>query len=284
MAESVDDFIAGWASGAAAVIATQPLDMVITRLQSTSAKVAAPASLSALWRGVTPLVLGQPINNALMFIGYGAGTRMAERSGVSPDNLVPIFVAGCIGGFAQSFIQSPVELLKVRLQLAEAGAGASARVSMREVLAELAPGGLSAAIPPLLSRGLGATLWRDVLPHGVWFASYDLAKAKLRPEGASKDAPLSVPSQLSAGAFAATAAWLVGYPFDVLKTRCQMAGGEVTLSAAASTLHAEGGIGAFYRGLVLKLCRAIPMSAIGFMTYEYGIRELGRLRGTADRV
>ena len=34
--------------------------------------------------------------------------------------------------------------------------------------------------------------------------------------------PLSTPSQLAAGSAAAIAAWLVGYPADVLKTRCQM--------------------------------------------------------------
>jgi len=70
------------------------------------------------------------------------------------------------------------------------------------------------------------------------------------------------------GAFAAAVAWMVGYPFDVIKTRCQMAGSAGTLLGAARTLFAEGGVSAFYVGLSLKLARAIPMSAINFLAYE----------------
>merc|ERR1719223_1818556 len=117
---------------------------------------------------------------------------------------------------------------------------------------------------------MAATLWRDVLPHGVWFASYDLAKNYLQKRQAAGAAPPTLPvvSQLGAGAFAATMAWLVGYPFDVIKTRCQMAGATGTLRSATATLFAEGGIAAFYTGLSLKLARAVPMSAINFLAYE----------------
>lgn len=216
-----------------------------------------------MWRGMGPLLAVQPISNALMFVGYGAGKSYAERNG--GDALLPVFFGGCAGGFAQSLAQSPAELLKVRMQLS----GHTHTPSARSLIYE---GGLS--------RGLAATLWRDVLPHGVWFASYDLAKTHLQQRyaasaptavdatAAAAPPPLPVASQLSAGAFAATVAWLVGYPFDVIKTRCQMAGSSGTLIGAARGLLAEGGISAFYVGLSLKLARAVPMSAINFLAYE----------------
>jgi hypothetical protein len=53
--------------------------------------------------------------NALLFAGYGAGLQWSERSretGTTPP-LWHVFVGGCAGGFAQSFLASPVELLKV---------------------------------------------------------------------------------------------------------------------------------------------------------------------------
>ena len=34
----------------------------------------------------------------------------------------------------------------------------------------------------------------------------------------------------------------------------------------------------FYRGLGLKLCRAVPMNAIGFLVYEETMRLLQRMR------
>ena len=82
MAESVDDFLAGWASGAVALVVTQPLDLFITRLQSggAAAKAAAASSPAVLWRGTWPVLLVQPVNSALLFLGYGEGVRWAEAA------------------------------------------------------------------------------------------------------------------------------------------------------------------------------------------------------------
>jgi len=74
------------------------------------------------------------------------------------------------------------------------------------------------------------------IQHGVWFVAYDWAKRHLTdlaaargagagtgdpgdPVGAPPPAPAAVP--VVAGAFAATMAWGVGYPFDTIKTRIQ---------------------------------------------------------------
>ena len=136
---------------------------------------------------------------------------------------------------------------------------------------------------PALWRGLGATLGRDGVPHGVWFATYEFSKQRLEARhfdsaAATEPAPPIVP--ISSGAIAATAAWGVGYPFDVIKTRIQgVAGGErVGVNAMARRLLAEAGghYGrAFYTGFGLKLLRAVPMSAIGFYAYEEAKTMLG---------
>jgi len=81
------------------------------------------------------------------------------------------------------------------------------------------------------------------------------------------------------GAFAATAAWGVGYPFDIIKTRVQAldsaAAGSLErrspsmMSACRSLLReAKGDYRVFYRGIGLKLMRAVPMNALGFFVYE----------------
>ena len=91
-------------SGATATLATQPVDLVITRLQAGTARsisgAIASEPLTAMWRGMGPLLAVQPISNALMFVGYGAGKNYAERNGGS--SLLPVFFGGCAGGFAQS--------------------------------------------------------------------------------------------------------------------------------------------------------------------------------------
>lgn len=117
----------------------------------------------------------------------------------------------------QSFIMSPVELVKVRLQLAEGAAlsavGAGASGSGGGAFA-LASGVVrSFGLSGLLSKGLGATMGRDVLPHGVWFATYEWCKQGFsRREGVKTldNGTLNVGAQLASGGIAATAAWLVG--------------------------------------------------------------------------
>ena len=131
-------------------------------------------------------------------------------------------------------------------------------------------------------RGLGATLLRDGMPHGVWFASYEYSKTELTAyrsstSGDGKSSPeddVAVP--MLSGAFAAAVAWGVGYPFDLIKTRIQ-AGSTKGIWATAQEIVAESGgrpVQALYQGFSLKLFRAIPASAIGFLTYETAAKLL----------
>lgn len=263
---------------------------MLTRLQSGAAvngPIAATEAagglrgLLGMWRGIMPLAATLPVNNAMLMYGYGVGKSFAARENdqTSSSSLLPVFLGGCAGGFVQSFLQSPVELLKVRLQLAALGEAPSTGALTLQLLR-----------PATATAGLNATLLRDVVPHGVWFTAYEWSKVELerreaagRPRGAAAAAgevPLSTPSQLAAGSFAAIAAWVVGYPADLLKTRCQMEGGPPNLSAAARAVYAEGGWSAFYAGLGLKLLRAVPMSAVGFFAYEHTMALLQQRRLT----
>ena len=130
MAENTADFVAGWASGAVATLMTQPVDLVITRLQAGTARSISGAisaePLTALWRGMGPLLAVQPISNALMFVGYGAGKSYAERNQLSGGSaLLPVFLGGCAGGAAQSLAQSPAECRKLAPGLPKAPAVAA---------------------------------------------------------------------------------------------------------------------------------------------------------------
>ena len=47
MAENTADFVAGWASGAVATLCTQPVDLVITRLQAGASGSRTPRASNA---------------------------------------------------------------------------------------------------------------------------------------------------------------------------------------------------------------------------------------------
>lgn len=324
LSDSWIDFVAGWWSGATAVLACQPMDTILTRYQaglggipesgnsngqahaSCSAtrvvvggrKVASstqgesvlswlrrssiakaltrPATTGwrALWHGSYPMIGSVPMQNALLMGGYGLGQRHSET--YAPHHrLTAIFVGGCTGGILQSFLMSPVELMKVSQQCS----GTSIMVASKDVVWNIHHSS------SIAWRGLGATLLRDGIPHGVWFVTYEVTKQQLQVIQNGDDELLIdplVPKRsrvwipLISGAVAATVAWIVGYPADLIKTRIQSS------STSKPSLHrgicetariliqeANGRVLAgLYKGFGLKLLRAIPASMIGFTTYE----------------
>jgi solute carrier family 25 carnitine/acylcarnitine transporter 20/29 len=313
------DFLAGWFSGAAAVVVCQPVDTILTRMQAgvvvgsstgsssgnagTVSAVAhsrtllETAGITALWRGSSPMITAVPLQNALLMGGYGVGQKYAEQ--YAPQHkLAAVFVGGSTGGFLQSFLMSPVEFIKVSQQCAGSAAGSTstgattAKQAVWKLLTESNAG--------VWRRGLGATLLRDGLPHGVWFTTYEVTKRELTAYYASvrEEAHMlnnmnnsqssisteteSVEEQvlvpLVAGAWAATAAWTVGYPADLIKTRIQVGSSQGIIGTARLLIQESGGsvVAGLYRGFGLKLVRSVPASMIGFSVYEYVKKHIER--------
>eukprot|EP00522_Entomoneis_paludosa_P012384 CAMPEP_0172457714 /NCGR_PEP_ID=MMETSP1065-20121228/23753_1 /TAXON_ID=265537 /ORGANISM="Amphiprora paludosa, Strain CCMP125" /LENGTH=279 /DNA_ID=CAMNT_0013211601 /DNA_START=131 /DNA_END=967 /DNA_ORIENTATION=+ len=267
------DFVAGWCSGAAAVLALQPVDTVLTRWQagltvqtqgagvggavfvrSMAKSLTETSGFVALWRGSSPMIGAVPIQNALLMGGYGVGQKYSEA--YAPNHrIAAIFIGGCTGGVLQSFLMSPVELVKVSQQCA----GKSLTAASSEVAWNI--------YHSTAWRGLGATLLRDGIPHGIWFAAYEFSKDGLK-ENVTED-PVLVP--LTSGAIAATVAWAVGYPADLIKTRIQASTTPVGIMDTARQIIKESNgrvIAGLYQGFGLKLVRSVPASMIGFTTYE----------------
>jgi len=276
----------------------------------------------SLWRGSSPMIGAVPIQNALLMGGYGFGKRYASENDASNGNginnsssnanananangsLLPVFVGGCVGGVLQSFFMSPVEWIKVNQQTAlgttngNAGASSSSSSVLRKFVQHRGA---------LWNRGLAATLLRDGIPHGVWFASYECCKIQMllgtdtgdgtttttmanedensTPSSSSFYKTVTVP--VVSGAFAATTAWSVGYPFDVIKTRIQASahtvpgvyetGRHLVREANGSVLRG------LYRGFGLKLVRSVPASMVGFFCYEFVSGSIGSVAATNSK-
>lgn len=236
LSEAWVDFLAGWASGAFAVMVCQPVDTVLTRFQAgvvgprpsvTTAAATATSSAAAsssngatimmitssqqlvrnfgitsLWRGASPMISAVPLQNSLLMGGYGLGKRWAatnnnddDDDGTSSDGgnninnnnnwknvLLPVFVGGCTGGVAQSFLMSPVEYVKVRQQVAETTTNVGSTSSSSSNSARAVSRHIITSHQHLWSRGLSATLWRDGIPHGVWFVAYEWCKTTMITE------------------------------------------------------------------------------------------------------
>jgi len=285
--------VAGWVSGATSVLACQPMDTVLTRYQAGQAVatgelrlassvkgLAREFGIGSLWRGSSPMIGVVPFQNALLMGGYGIGKQYSssrsEEGNTKGHDLLPVFVGGCAGGILQSFLVSPVEWIKVHQQTGLASKQMTGSSSSTTSLAKT----LLRHKDSLWHRGLTATLLRDGIPHGVWFASYEYCKVQLLRASCSEEGFSSssggyydtVTVPLISGAFAATTAWAVGYPFDIIKTRIQVTKDmpqSVVQTAKQLVAEADGNVlRGLYRGFGLKLARSIPASMIGFLTYE----------------
>jgi hypothetical protein len=85
------------------------------------------------------------------------------------------------------------------------------------------------------------------------------------------------------GALAGAAFWIVGFPFDVLKSKMQTADplllsrSQQTMTATFRNIRTELGVRGFYVGLPVTLLRAIPMNAAVLLSYELVVSQLSSI-------
>ncbi|GKY97169.1 hypothetical protein MPSEU_000675300 [Mayamaea pseudoterrestris] len=290
------DFVSGWCAGAVGVLLVQPVDTLLTRHQAglhTNGnglmRAATKTTPSLLYKGAWPMIWTVPLQNTLLMGGYGIGQSYYNSEDASRwQQYAAILVSGTLGGIAQSFLMSPVELVKIQRQcapmVAASSAGGAMAASTTTTAFSTIP--MSSALqqsPPLTVwkvplRGLGATLLRDGIPHGVWFVAYQWCKDEMESQyddSTPTSAAVTIP--LVSGAFAATVAWGVGYPADIIKTKIQYASSSQQSTTNVSIFqtvqhimraHPHVWHRGLYAGFGWKLVRAIPSSMVGFGVYE----------------
>lgn len=222
--------------------------------------LAAKGGLRGLYRGLSSPMGGVAGVNAMVFGVYGGVQRRLPE----PDSLRSSAMAGGAAGLAQSFICSPVELAKTRLQL---GGGNQGPIACLAAIAR-------AEGPRGLFRGLGLTALRDAPGLSTYFLSYELLTRT--PDGS----PSGIFHTLMAGGLAGVFSWLVSFPVDVVKSRVQADGldGPRRYTGAVDCVRqsvAAEGYGFLTRGLGSVLLRAFPTNAACFGAVTLCMRMAG---------
>lgn len=126
-----------------------------------------------------------------------------------------------------------------------------------------------------LCRGLVPTVLRDAPFSGMYYVSYTRLKAFLRDEE-RLDAIPSQAKNFGAGIVAGALASLMTNPFDVVRTRLQLAPemqkGSMTL--AVSIAEKEGWRALWLRGLGPRVYKKSLAAAISWTVYEEGVKAL----------
>ena len=176
--------------------------------------------------------------------------------------------AGASAGLCQCVATNPMEIVKIRMQLAALN---GVKTTPMKIVKDL-------GIPGLYT-GAAATLARDIPFSIVFFATYGELRDKWATDAVTGETSFSkvLASGMGAGAFAA----LLSTPIDVVKTRLQVEGATHTspISQAKEIMQNEGGA-AFFKGAIPRMSIIGPLFAVALYSYEvqkYIMKDLGWL-------
>jgi len=182
---------------------------------------------------------------------------------MSKDGSVPlaaeILAGGCAGG-SQVIFTNPLEIVKIRLQVAgEITTGP--RVSALSVVRDLGFFGIY--------KGAKACFLRDIPVSAIYVPCYAHVKASFASEGGQ----VSPGSLLLAGAIAGMPAASLVTPADVIKTRLQVAAraGQTTYSGVMDCFRKilrEEGPKALWKGAGARVFRSSPQFGVTLLMYE----------------
>ncbi|RPB25295.1 mitochondrial folate carrier protein [Terfezia boudieri ATCC MYA-4762] len=309
--------VAGFTAGLLNTLVVHPLDLIKTRLQvnrnTTPTKLGASLALigdiarneavpgagsevgnklRALYRGLTPNVLGNTAGWALYFMWYGEFKSLlaAYRGGPTELGSTDYLLASGTAGTLSALFTNPIWVVKTRM-LSTGRAHPNAYKSLSHGLVSL----LQIEGPRGLFRGMVPALFG--VTHGaVHFTFYEKMKLwrlqQLRqgtPQGGRKPSEKETDELLLEGleksqletltnwdyislsALSKITAGALTYPYQVIRARLQIYDAEQEYKSARDVIakiwRAEGGRG-FYKGLGPNLARVLPSTCITFLVYE----------------
>ncbi|XP_011335783.1 calcium-binding mitochondrial carrier protein Aralar1 isoform X5 [Ooceraea biroi] len=274
--ESGYRFVLGSIGGAVGATAVYPIDLVKTRMQNQRTgsfigelmyrnsidclqKVIRHEGFFGLYRGLMPQLMGVAPEKAIkLTVNDFVRDKFMDKNGNLP--MYGEIMSGACAGASQVIFTNPLEIVKIRLQVAGEIAGGS-KVRAWAVVKELGLFGLY--------KGARACFLRDVPFSAIYFPMYAHTKARLADEG-GYNTPLSL---LVSGAIAGVPAAALVTPADVIKTRLQVVAreGQTTYTGlldCAKKIYREEGARAFWKGATARVFRSSPQFGVTLFTYE----------------
>ncbi|CAH8580141.1 unnamed protein product [Heterobilharzia americana] len=218
-------FTLGSIAGAIGATAVYPIDLVKTRMQNQRVgstigelmyknswdcfrKVIRYESFSGLYRGLGPQLLGVAPEKAIKLTVNDIVRDQFTKSNGDISIYAEILAGGCAGG-SQVIFTNPLEIVKIRLQVAGEIANTK-RLSAFSVVKDLGLIGLY--------KGSRACFLRDIPFSAIYFTAYNNLK-KYFSDNEGFNSPISL---LAAATISGAPAAFLTTPADVIKTRLQV--------------------------------------------------------------
>ncbi|KAK1998604.1 mitochondrial carrier [Colletotrichum falcatum] len=297
--EAMEDIVYGSAAGVVGKYIEYPFDTVKVRLQSQPdnqpLRYKGPLdcfrqSIKAegargLYRGISAPLVGAALENSSLFFFERIGRAAVYSSGWTPRDqelsLSALWFTGAFSGFFTSYVLTPVELVKCKIQAPQRVDGVAAPQLrplpvIRDIYRHYGIMGFW--------HGQMGTLIRESGGCAAWFGSketvtkmFHVMNGRAAKTQAERDMlasnPLPLWQQALAGASGGVSYNFLFFPADTIKSRMQTAG--VGDAASGRTFWQEGavlwrqhGLKGLYRGCGITCLRSAPSSAFIFIVFD----------------
>ncbi|WWD09554.1 hypothetical protein V865_007681 [Kwoniella europaea PYCC6329] len=285
LGQSAYGFFLGGIAGGMGAYVVYPIDLVKTRLQNQRSTVvgevlyrnaadcvrkvyANEGGIRAFYRGVMPQLVGVAPEKAIKL----TVNDFVRKKATDPETgRIPLYMeifAGGMAGGCQVAVTNPLEITKIRLQMAgeitrAEGGGAVPRGALH-IVKQLGLVGLY--------KGAIACFWRDIPFSMIYFTAYAHLKKDLFHEG-RRGKVLSFGELLTAAGIAGMPAAYLTTPADVVKTRLQSQAraGQTVYKGVVdgfTKILQEEGVRALYKGGLARVIRSSPQFAVTLAMYE----------------
>jgi solute carrier family 25 aspartate/glutamate transporter 12/13 len=267
----------GGFAGAVGCAVVYPIDLVKTRMQnqregqrlyanSTDCfkQIIAKEGAKGLYRGLVPQLVGVTPEKAIKLVVNDFLRETFGQTETQELNVALEILAGGGAGASQVIFTNPIEIVKIRLQVAgeislQTGERPKGAWSICKEL------GISG-----LYKGASACFLRDIPFSALYFPLYGKFKKMLRKDGEKVDGPMNI---LLAGSAAGAIAASSTTPIDVVKTRLQVQArkGQETYANILDCFIKIGkqeGWKAFFKGVGPRTLRSSPQFGVTLVTYE----------------
>lgn len=245
--------------------------------------------LRGLYRGISAPLVGAALENSSLFFFERIGRDTLYKTGLcaheQPLPLPALWFTGAFSGVFTSFVLTPVELVKCKIQVPAEAASTQPTLRPMAVIRDIfRHEGLRG-----FWHGQTGTLIREAGGCAAWFGSKEttsnfflqrnLRAARTEAERMRVlEEPLPLWQQAVAGASAGVSYNFLFFPADTIKSRMQtspLTGADAGASQAKRSFVEEGralwkqaGLKGFYRGCGITCLRSAPSSAFIFMVYD----------------
>mmetsp|Transcript_167377 Transcript_167377/g.406843 ORF Transcript_167377/g.406843 Transcript_167377/m.406843 type:complete len:309 (-) Transcript_167377:19-945(-) len=302
-AQAAKDVVAGTVGGIFQVLSAMPFDTVKVRMQVDTVgrykgtldcvrQTAAQEGFSAFYKGTLSPLVGVGACVAIQFGVLESAKRamVARRQAAGRSTqLSPaeFALAGALAGAGNALVSTPVEHVRIRMQLQTTSAPATAAKTAGAVPGASTPFYNSTVDCfrqirarhgwPGVYKGFGATLARESLGYAGYFLVYEMAMRAMTGDRADGE-PLPVGKILLAGGLAGFGMWVPAFPLDVIKSKLQGESLENptfrTLANTARRIAAEEGTRGFFKGFTPCMLRAMPVNAVTFLGFELAMKMM----------